>query len=60
MYDMLSKSVKERIRLKYKLLEQKARLFYLRHKLRKVGGGIMWFVSLGRSGDVYGEGSCGS
>jgi len=38
MYDMLSKSVKERIRLKYKLLEQKARLFYLRHKLRKVGG----------------------
>jgi len=37
MYDMLSKPVKERIRLKYKLLEQKARLFYLRHKLRMGG-----------------------
>jgi len=38
MYDVLSKPVKERIRLKYKLLEQRVRLFYLRHKLRKVGG----------------------
>jgi len=34
MYDMLSKPVKERIRLKYKLLERKVRLFYLRHKLK--------------------------
>ncbi len=34
LYDTLPKPVKERIRLKYKLLERKVRLFYLRHKLK--------------------------
>ena len=34
LYDNLPKSIKEKIKINYKLLEQKVRLFYLKYKMR--------------------------